>query len=96
MKHANTKQMRDKYIEFLATPYQSLRHCYTSYSYAKEQAFNYCIELCNKYNCKANYTIMGYNTMTFSFGFTGEINGKEAFFYITKSYDRFIYLDEIE
>ena len=96
MKHANTTQMKNAYHQFLGQYFQSLRDCYDRPSEAKEAAYDYCLDLCNRYNCSYNYTIMGYNTFSFSFGFAGEINGKEAFFYITKSYDRFIYLDEIE
>ena len=67
----------------------TLRHAYANFSYNKEKAFNYCVDLCEKYN-GYNLKIIGFNTCTFSVGFyfTDE-NGKQNFAYITKSYDRF-------
>lgn len=94
MKHTNTAQIKRAYCEYLKSPNWRLWHCYERYSESKEAAYEYCLDLVHRYN-GGTYRIIGFNSMTFSFGFVGEINGKEAFFYITKSYDRFIYLDEI-
>lgn len=49
----------------------------------------------HEYNGKA-LKIIGYNTMTFSVGFLGTVDGRAAFIYITKTYDRYIYIDEME
>ena len=50
-----------------------LDDCYNNYSYAKERAFDYCInkmqEMGGKYGC-----IIGYNTCFFTFAF--EVNDK--------------------
>jgi glutathione peroxidase-family protein len=71
-----------------------LYDCYGSFSYAKAQAFEYCKELKSKYNGRG-LKIIGYNSNRFSAGFIGEIENREAFFYITADYDRYIFLDEI-
>lgn len=103
MTHCNKKFMRNHYNYFIEhlekLPYR-LEDCYTRYSAAKQNAYNYCMDLfMNKYNGYAHLTkfaILGYNTMQFSFAFIGEIDGKEAFFYITRDYDRYIFVDEME
>lgn len=98
MTHAKNKTMRTAYNRFLQSKLYDLHQCYARPSDAKYRAFNYCLELVNKYNdgfAVRDYAVIGYNIMTFSFGFIGEIDGKQAFFYITRDYDRYILIDEI-
>ena len=94
MRHTTTKNIKNAYNTYLHSCNCDLHDCYSSFSRNKQKAFNYCLSLVKQYNGQA-WAIIGFNSQTFSFGFLGEINGKQAFFYITKSYDRFIYLDEM-
>ena len=96
MKHCNTKQIKAAYEQFKRSRITELWQCYDKYSYNKEKAMEYCKKLANKYHANSWVCILGYNTCTFSVGFVGTFNGEPAFFYITKDYDRFIYLDELE
>ncbi len=95
MLHAKTKQMQATYNHYLKSQKFLLRDCYTNYSTPKLCAFKYCKQQQEQYNGHRG-RIIAYNTQIFTFGFLGEINGKEAFFYITPSYSRYIYLDELE
>ena len=51
----------------------TLDDCYNKYSYAKEKAFNYCINKMQEMGGQAG-CIIGYNTCFFSFAF--EVNDK--------------------
>ena len=94
MTHTTTQNIKNAHTAYEKSTDYNLYHCYNNHSYAKEKAWNYCVEQMIKHN-GSGLKVIGYNSMTFSVGFYGEINGKSAFFYITKSYDRFIYLDEL-
>ena len=94
MKHAKTETLRQAYRKYKISDNQCLADCYRSCSNEKQKAYEYCIRKEIEY-CGYNGRIVGYNTFSFTFGFIGEINGKEAFFYITPTYDRYIYIDEI-
>lgn len=100
MLKCNNKQIKEAYKQYLKSNYYELYQCYNNYSYFKEKAIEYCKELQYKYN-GFNLKIIGFNSMTFSVGFIGEIPDektgeiKEAFFYITKNYDRYIFTDEL-
>jgi hypothetical protein len=95
MTHTTAKIIKNAYEQHAKSYYTELYHCYDRFSYNKEKAMEYCKKLMQKYNGELG-RIIGYNCMMFSFGFFGEYNGKPAFFYITRDYDRFIYLDELE
>ena len=101
MVRVNNKQIKQAYKQYAKSDLYSLEHCYNSFSYAKQQAWNYCKELENEYD-GYNLKIIGYNSMQFSVGFVGEISDvitgelKKAFFYITKSYDRYILTEDLE
>lgn len=94
MTHATTKNIKSAFYCYEKSTNYTLSDCYANNSYAKERAFNYCISQMIAHN-GSGLKIIGYNCMTFSVGFMGEINGKSAFFYITRDYDRYIYLDEL-
>lgn len=96
MTHCKNTQIKRAYIEFNHIGPCRLSDCYNRYSEAKEAAYDYCLDLVNRYNGGWSYRIISYNTTMFTFGFIGEIDGKPAFFYITRDYDRYIYLDELE
>lgn len=98
MTHTNNKMMRTKATDFLTHRYPvSLEECYKDYSYSKGSAYGYCMRLANEYNAD-KIGITGHNCMTFTFCFTGEepTTHRKIFAFITKDYDRFIYLDEVE
>lgn len=95
MTHNKTKTMRNAYQQFKRSSLYNLYQCYYNFSRAKEKAFEYCVGLCDIYN-GTMIRITGYNQHIFSVGFIGEINGKQAFFYITPHHDRYIYIEELE
>ena len=95
MTHAPTQQIKQAYRNYCRSYNYDLYDCYEQPSRAKREAMDYCARLMEENNGKA-LKIIGYNTMTFSVGFIGVIDGKEAFIYITKSYDRYIYMNEME
>ena len=66
----------------------SLRDVYGRYSYAKEQAFRYCLDLMNKYNGR-DLKIISYNTFRFTaaFIFNDPETGVIQFMFITPNYD---------
>lgn len=95
MTYSNTKQLKNAYRDYLRSTNYHLSDCYINCSYYKQKAFWYCQDLVKKYN-GSGLKIIGYNSQTFSVGFIGEIFGKKAFFYITKTYDRCIYIEDLE
>jgi hypothetical protein len=100
MKHCKHKNMIKAYSEYMKSNNRHLWDVYGHYSQYKERAFNYCRELA--YIHKSPYVgfgelkIISHNSQVFTIGFLGEINDRLAFFYITPSYDRYIYIDEID
>lgn len=93
-----TSQIKKKANFYLNNAYKLdsyLWQVYGNYSRAKEKAFDYCLELVNKYKGR-NFRILGANTCTFSFGFIGFVPNEntgeleESFIYITRDYDRYI------
>ena len=97
LQHTNTKHIKRAYEEWKRRGYCTIYDCYANPSTDKRNAWGRC---CYLALCFSGYTyttprVIGYNSKTFSVGFLGEIEGKPAFFYITKTYDRYIYLDEI-
>lgn len=95
MKHTTTKTIKNAHNSYIKSNLYTLNDCYTNASYYKQIAYNRCRDLVKEYNGRQS-RIIGYNSQTFSFGFIGTINEKPAFFYITKDYDRYIYIDELE
>lgn len=94
MTKTTSKQIKNAYESFKRSSAYSLHDVYGSYSQAKENAYNYCRNLCRQYD-GTSFAIIGANTMTFSAGFIGTVDGEECFVYITKSYDRYIPLSLI-
>lgn len=99
MTHTTTKTIKTAYAQYKKSHLYSLNDCYQNASYNKQKAFNYCRELAHNYNAYLvgePLKIISYNTNFFSVGFVGIINGRKAFFYITKAHNRFIYFEELE
>ena len=94
MTHVNTTAIKSAYDRFLSSYNYTLDHCYERYSRAKERAWQYCEDLMRTHN-GCGLKVIGYNTCTFSAGFYFDIDGRDAFCYITRDYDRYIFLDEI-
>ena len=94
MTHTKSKVIKTAYDQWTCSHFSFLSEVYANYSVAKANAMEYCKRVMREYNGWA-FRIIGYNCMTFSVGFLGDVEGKKAFFYITKDYDRFIFLDEL-
>ena len=93
----NTKTMRNAYEMYKRSTKTYLHECYAKPSHAKQEAYNYCKRRWYQYNGVIDsdtfIRILGYNCMQFSVGFIGTYNERPAFFYITRTYDRVMYLD---
>ena len=82
-----------RYIALTLKMYEdkgTLYDCYSKPSARKERAYKYCEDLRDKYQdneTRSYYGILGYNTCTFSYGFIGKYEGKEAVFYIAHAND---------
>lgn len=94
MEYCKRENIKNAYEDYKKSSNYILEDCYGHYSHAKNKAMKYCIDLQFKYNGRG-LQIIGYNSHTFSVGFIGTVDGKESFVYITKTYDRYIPLDEI-
>lgn len=94
MTHTTIKAIKNAYNTYLRSTDYSLSDCYSNYSSKKEKAFDYCKSLAKDYNGKA-VKIIGHSCHIFSVGFLCTVDNRPAFAYITPSYDRYIYLDEI-
>lgn len=92
MKKTNTTQMKNAFRSYQMSEARLLRDVYTTWSDEKQKAFNHCFDVYNQYN-GTQYRIIGANTFSFSFGFIGYVDGKKAFFYITASNERYMYID---
>lgn len=74
------------YDKFCRSSDYELSDVYGRCSRAKENAFEYCRSREREFD-SYNGVITGYNTCTFSYGFTGWCEGKKYFVYITKDHD---------
>lgn len=94
MTHTTQKAIKTAYNEYLKSDRYFLTDCYDRMSEAKRNAWRYCEKLFIDYG-SGIIKILGFNTFQFSVGFVGWMGDRKAFFYITRDYDRYIYLDEI-
>lgn len=88
------KQFRGAYKSYKWSNMTTLDDLYKNASIYKWRAYNYCIELANKYN-GYDFKIIGGNCMSFSVGFKFMENGVEYFGYITKDYNRKIAIGDL-
>lgn len=87
------KQAKARISDYNRSSDYNLHDVYkTSYSYKKEQAFDYCKELCNEYNGR-DLRIISYNTFIFTAGFiyNDKIEGVIKFMFITPSNNISVY-----
>lgn len=94
MKHTKAQNIKGAYTQYMHSNVYTLDDCYNNYSCYKRAAYHYCLDLMHKYNGHS-LKIISYNTTQFTAGFIGTVEGREAFVYITKSYDRYIFIDEL-
>jgi hypothetical protein len=95
MTHTRTQQIKRAFEDWKKSNDTELWHVYGRFSYAKNRAFEYCEhqkQMFSGYGLK----IISHNTFSFSVGFIGIIDNKEAFIYITKDNDRYIFINELE
>ena len=69
----NTKKARIFIKEYWTSNRYHLDDCYNNYSYAKENAFDYCINKQNKMN-GYDGRILTYNTFVFTYAFMTDDN----------------------
>ena len=87
------EQMLDLYSAYKRSNNTDNLFCvYESFSDKMYEAFERCRKLMKQYEGKNGKVLWG-NTYTFTFGFEGIYNGKEAYFHITAGQDRVIILE---
>ena len=94
MKHTNSKLIVDVYYRYLKSNNNRLWDVYKKVSMAKVNAYNYCNDKKRELNGR-DLKIISHNCQSFTVGFIGELDDRQAFIYITKDNERFIYLDEL-
>lgn len=94
MTHTKNRQIKRAFEDWKKATATELWHVYGRFSQAKVNAMEYCKSLMEKHN-GYGLRIVSHNLNVFTVGFLGEIDGKEAFFYITRDYDRFATVDEL-
>ena len=87
-----------KYYGFIKPRYYELNNCYNNYSYKKERAFNYCLDVTRNIflldNCKlVSNGIVSYNIMMFTYVINFIYQGKKYSLYITRDYNT-LYAEE--
>ena len=86
------------YVKNLNSLPKKLNQCYNSYSIKKQHAYFYCLKTLTNYK-GVDIRIISHNCQTFSVGFICNIFDRKtnkiikAFFYITKTYDRYMFID---
>lgn len=88
MHRSRIRAAADRYIYYKKSRVDCLEDVYTTYSKAKQHAYDYCLRLCAKYNGH-EFRIISANTCSFSVGFEFEHpeTGLLMFAYITKDYN---------
>ena len=87
-----------KYYNFIIPRYYDLYACYNNYSYNKEIAFNYCLDVVRNIdilsNCElVSHGIVSYNCMMFTYVINFIYQDKKYSLYITKDYNT-LYAEE--
>ena len=93
--HTKAQNIKDAFSAYSRNETRNLWQAYANPSFAKEWAWTRCARLMVDMGGHG-LSVIGCNSMTFSAGFVCEIDGKPAFVWITKGYDRYIHLDEID
>ena len=100
MTYTKNKNIKNAFVSYSKSTNYCLCDCYGNFSQAKENAMEYCKNLMQKLN-GYGLKIIGFNSMTFSVGFIGEIPDnktgeiKKVFCYITRDYDRYIFIEDL-
>lgn len=89
MKKVNNRQIKDAYQRWTKSTDTTLGQVYKNCSTAKYRAYNYCINLMDKYN-GYGLKILGYNCNFFSVGFMATVDGVDVFCYITYANNYYI------
>ena len=93
--HTKSANIKSAYRAYKETETRNIWQAYAKPSFAKQCAWGRCARLMVDMGGHG-LSVIGCNTNTFSAGFVCEIDGKPAFVWITKGYDRYIHLDEID
>lgn len=93
MDKRNNKMIKSSYLRWKESKYHSIWDAYEKPSIRKEEAWNYCEDLCKKYNGR-DLRVISKNIYIFTAGFIGIVDGKEAFVLITANRDEYMILEE--
>lgn len=94
MKKVNNEQIKNAYQRWTQSTDSTLAAVYKNYSGAKYMAYNYCINLMNKYN-GYGLKILGHNRNFYSVGFMATVDGVPVFCFITHANDYFIPVENL-
>lgn len=86
------RHIKSAYERYQHSDIYSLYNAYGKPSEAKQAAWNYCINLCAKYN-GFSLKVVSYNTCIFTAGFLFYQNDKLCYMHITPNYDQFIVVE---
>lgn len=92
LKVVNPETREYYYIKRMYNDGRTLRHCYNSYSYYKEKAYEKYFNKCYKLG-GIDFGIQSFNSMTFTLTFIFKYNYKVYKMFITKTYNKIICLD---
>ena len=81
---SKAKRMAYAYDAYLNSDNFYLEHVYNSYSYEKEQAYNFCVTLLRNMN-GMGLRIVSHNIYVFTIGFMALIDNEICFVYVTKT-----------
>ena len=90
------RQAKARFLDWAQSDLYNLDCCYKSYSDAKDRAWRYCMDLCNRLG-GCSLRVITYNTNIFTCGFEyyDTYTGKMCFMYITPNYNCAIPFEEI-
>lgn len=72
--------------------WRSLYCCYERPSVYKERAYEECLRMLRDFDAYEKYTVIGYNSCTFSFGSIVWLKGQMYLMYITKEHNYLVEL----
>lgn len=94
MKKVNNEQIKNAYQRWTKSTDSTLEQVYKNCSTAKYRAYNYCMDLMNKYN-GSGLKNLGHSCNFFSVGFLATVDGVPVFCFITYANDYFIPVENL-
>lgn len=94
-KTKNKELMKSAYSRWCNSTYDNIFKAYDRPSTKKISAWEYCEDLCSKYEGH-DLRVIGHNCYKFTAGFVGKVDGEDVFVFITDCYDIYIQIEEVK